>query len=90
MNTLSRDSVTWVWLLLVLITAGSWAVGSHLLLDGAARHLLAVGAILLFTGLKMHLVIRHFMEVNHAPAWLKLFCNGWLAVLLFSLLWLYH
>lgn len=88
MQTLARDSVTWVWLLLMLITAGSWAVGSHVLL--AANHLLAVGAILLFTCIKMHLVIRHFMEVNHAPGWLKLFCSGWLAVLFFSLLGLYR
>ena len=88
MNTLLRDSVTWVWLLLLLITAGSWAVGSHVWL--ASNHLLAVGTILLFTGIKMHLVIQHFMEVKHAPSWLKLFCSGWLAVLFFSLLWLYH
>lgn len=84
----ARDSVTWVWLLLLLITAGSWAVGSHVLL--VANHLLAVGAVLLFTCIKMHLVICHFMEINHAPGWLKLFCNGWLAVLFFSLLGLYH
>ncbi|MEK1941024.1 MAG: cytochrome C oxidase subunit IV family protein [Pseudomonas sp.] len=88
MTTFTRDSITWVWLLLLLITGASWAVGSHVLL--ATNHLLAVGSILLFTGIKMHLVIRHFMEVNHAPGWLKWFCSAWLAVLFASLLWLYH
>lgn len=88
MTALTRNSITWVWLLLVLITGASWAVGSHVWL--ASNHLLAVVFILLFTGVKMHLVIRHFMEVNHAPAWLKHFCSIWLALLLASLLWLYH
>lgn len=88
MTILTRNSITWVWLLLVLITGVSWAVGSHVFL--VSNHLLAVFFILLFTGVKMYLVIRHFMEVNHAPAWLNGVCSVWLALLLASLLWLYY
>jgi hypothetical protein len=90
MATFLRDSVTRVWLLLLLITAGSWAVGAHVVLGDRANHLLVLGTILLLTCIKMYLVIRHFMEVKSAPLLLKYACNSWLAVVFWGLFWLYH
>jgi hypothetical protein len=40
---------------------------------------LATIGVVLFAAIKSRLVIRHFMDVRFAPAWLLWTCDGWLA-----------
>ena len=42
--------------------------------------------VLLIAAVKTYLVIWHFMEVRHAPRWLKAVTGSW-ALALFSLFW---
>ncbi len=84
MTTYIRSPLTIVWAVLTLVTLVSWLTAR----DGGAAHVLnpsvtVVG--LLIAAVKTQLVIWHFMEVRHAPRWLKVTTTGWL-VGLFALL----
>jgi hypothetical protein len=62
------------------------------MLDGGAR--LSPGtaltsAVLAITAVKTRLVIREFMEVRAAPAWLRRATDAWLAVLMAAIIALY-
>jgi hypothetical protein len=48
-----------------------------------------VAAIVVLGLVKCRLVIRYFMEVRHAPRWLRIATDGWLAVLWPALLVIY-
>lgn len=88
MSTSVRGNLTWVWLLLLVITAGSWAMGTHWL-GPKEGGVLALAAVLALSLVKMRLVILHFMEVQHAPAAIRYLCGAWLIVLFAALLWIY-
>lgn len=88
MNAVLRGTATWVWLLLLAITLGSWAIGSHLF-DAERGGAIALAAVLALSLVKMHLVIRHFMEVQRAPALIRHLSSVWLLVLFSTLLWIY-
>jgi uncharacterized membrane protein len=45
--------------------------------------------VLLIAAVKAFLVIWHFMEVRHAPTWLKATTSGWVIVLFALLLGVY-
>lgn len=51
---------------------------------------MALVSVLLFTVFKMHLVIRHFMMVRHAPVVIRYLCTTWLVLLFALLLWVYR
>ncbi|MGI8335732.1 cytochrome C oxidase subunit IV family protein [Actinomadura scrupuli] len=48
-----------------------------------------VAAIVLLGLIKCRLIIRYFMEVRHAPRWLRTATDGWLVVLWLTLLGIY-
>ncbi|GAA2151500.1 cytochrome C oxidase subunit IV family protein [Actinomadura napierensis] len=48
-----------------------------------------VAAIVVLGLVKCRLIIRCFMEVRHAPRWLRAATDGWLAVLWLTLLVIY-
>jgi hypothetical protein len=48
-----------------------------------------VAAIVVLGLVKCRLIIRYFMEVRHAPRWLQVATDGWLAVLWLTLLVIY-
>jgi Prokaryotic Cytochrome C oxidase subunit IV len=48
-----------------------------------------VAAIVVLGLVKCRLIIRYFMEVRHAPRWLRRATDGWLAVLWLTLLVVY-
>ncbi|AOE86763.1 cytochrome C oxidase subunit IV family protein [Pseudomonas sp. TCU-HL1] len=83
-----RENVTAVWVLLLVITVGSWALGTHLLGESLGR-ILAPASILALALIKARLVILHFMEVRHAPAAIRQLCSAWLVVVFGGLLWFY-
>lgn len=48
-----------------------------------------VTAIAVLGLIKCRLIIRYFMEVRHAPRWLQIATDGWLAVIWLVLLGIY-
>jgi hypothetical protein len=84
MTSLIRNPLTIVWALLTAVTIAS----SLIALDGGASHQInttVTTVVLLIAAVKAQVVIRHFMEVRHAPVWLKAITSGWV-VGLFALL----
>ncbi|MGE2728162.1 cytochrome C oxidase subunit IV family protein [Mycolicibacterium vaccae] len=84
MTAYLRHPLTIVWAVLTAVTVASWLTAR----DTAAVHHVDTTVtlvVLLIAAVKTQLVIWHFMEVRHAPRWLKVTTNGWL-VGLFSLL----
>lgn len=85
MTAYLRNSLTYVWGILVVVTVASWVIGrghgTEYRLDAAITT-----GVLVIAALKAHLVIRHFMEVRHASAWLKRTAYGWNVALLCALL----
>jgi Prokaryotic Cytochrome C oxidase subunit IV len=76
MTSLVRNPLTLVWALLTAVTVAS----SLIAIDGGASHQInttVTTAVLLIAAFKAHMVIRHFMEVRHAPFWLKATTSGW-------------
>jgi len=84
MDLILRDSVTRIWLLLLALTAGSWALGTG---NGG---LAASAGILALACFKIRLVMLHFMEVQEAPPALRWTCEGWIVAMLGTLLWMYR
>ncbi|MET0699799.1 MAG: cytochrome C oxidase subunit IV family protein [Mycobacterium sp.] len=79
-----RSRSTIVWVLLMMVTVVSWLTAR----DGGAAHVVnptVTVVVLLIAAVKTYLVIWHFMEVRHAPRWLKVTTASW-AIVLFALL----
>jgi Prokaryotic Cytochrome C oxidase subunit IV len=87
-TTYVRSPLTIVWALLTAVTVVSWLTARD---GGAAHHVNATVTVvvLLIAALKAQLVIWHFMEVRHAPAWLKATTSGWV-VALFAVLLVFY
>jgi cytochrome c oxidase subunit IV len=87
-TTYVRNPLTIVWAVLTLITVVSWLTAR----DGGAAHVVnatVTVVALLIAAVKTQLVIWHFMEVRHAPRWLKVTTSSWLLVLFALLLGFY-
>jgi hypothetical protein len=77
-----------VWALLTTVTIAS----SLIAVDGGASHQInttVTTVVLLIAAFKAQMVIRHFMEVRRAPAWLKATTSGWVLGLFALLLGFY-
>lgn len=88
MTSLIRNPLTMVWALLTMVTIAS----SLIAVDGGASHQInttVTTVVLLIAAFKAHVVIRHFMEVRHAPVWLKATTGGWVLGLFALLLGFY-
>jgi Prokaryotic Cytochrome C oxidase subunit IV len=88
MTSLIRNPLTIVWALLTAVTVAS----SWIAIDGGASHQInttVTTIVLLIAAFKAHMVIRHFMEVRHAPVWLKATTSGWVLGLFALLLGFY-
>jgi len=72
-----RHPLTRLWLVLLLATVVSWWLRSDSHAADQASVLTTV-AILAVAIVKCRLVIRSYMEVRYAPAWLQLTCDAWL------------
>jgi hypothetical protein len=88
MTSLIRNPLTIVWALLTTVTIAS----SLIAIDGGASHQInttVTTVVLLLAAFKAQLVIWHFMEVRHAPVWLKATTSGWVLGLFALLLGFY-
>ena len=79
--TMTEKAVTQTWLLLVVITVGSWWLAPAQYSDTLRASVPITALVLVLTLIKSRLIIRQFMEVRTAPKWLKLATDGWLMVL---------
>ena len=88
MKTYLYNRLTGVWAFLVAITIVSWLVGrGH---GGEYRANAAVTlCVLAIAAAKSQLVLKHFMEVDSGPSWLKWTASAWVAGLLVLLLLAY-
>lgn len=88
-----RTRVTRVWLLLSAVTLVSAGLGGdHLSGRPAAGYspsALVTAAVLAIAMVKARFIIRDFMDVRAAPAWLRYGTDGWLVALLAVFLILY-
>jgi cytochrome c oxidase subunit IV len=76
MTSLIRNPLTIVWALLTTVAIAS----SLIAVDGGASHQInttVTTVVLAIAAFKAHMVIWHFMEVRHAPVWLKATTGGW-------------
>jgi Prokaryotic Cytochrome C oxidase subunit IV len=74
-------STTAVWVVLSAITVISWWLGpaNH---SGPLAPSTVITVVVLALGfIKARLIIRHFMEVGTAPAWLRVSTDVWLVAL---------
>ena len=82
-------AITIAWIVLCVITIGSWWLSpAHLAVAAVASVPISV-AVIVLGFIKSRLIIRYFMEVRSAPRWLRLATDGWLVALWGSVLAIY-
>jgi caa(3)-type oxidase subunit IV len=70
----TKTTAVVVGVVLAALTLGSYLLGiDHLL--GFSR--LAMAVILVIAFVKVFLVTQYFMDIRHAPTWLKVIVHGW-------------
>lgn len=67
-----NKSPIYVWAFLAFATLASWGIGAR-----DPLHALPL-LVVMIAVIKCRLVIRYFMDVRHAPAWLRYSCDAWL------------
>ncbi|KWX24383.1 prokaryotic cytochrome C oxidase subunit IV family protein [Mycolicibacterium wolinskyi] len=83
MNVIRR--ITVVWATLCVVTVVSWWLG-----HGAAVASVPITvSVVALAAIKCRLIIREFMEVRTAPAWLRFGTDAWLAALSATVLAIY-
>ncbi|MEC9359707.1 MAG: cytochrome C oxidase subunit IV family protein [Pseudomonadota bacterium] len=86
MRELFIDRVSLVWLVLVAATVLSFEVG-HGIGFGDVRH--ASAAVLIISCIKVRLVVLDFMELRHAPHFVRIIAEAWVVSLCAILVTLY-
>jgi hypothetical protein len=88
MNILLYQRITAIMALLFLLTIGSWLLGHA---NSGVNVRAATILIILVAAFKIRYVMLDFMEIRSAPRLLRMFCEGWIAVLavvILTLQWL--
>jgi len=88
-GTTTERKLLWAWAVLVLITVGSWWLAPAHFTDTMQPSAGVTALLLAMMAVKCRIVMRSFMEVNHAPRWLKVGTDGWLAVLVVTVFAIY-
>lgn len=78
MKALLLSRITAVWALLVGATMLSWELGHGLGFDSVRT---AGAAILVVTFIKVRLVMLDFMEIRHAPRWMRWVGESWIVLI---------
>jgi hypothetical protein len=83
-------TTTYAWVILCAITIMSWWLAPGHSHNGPAVASVPITVAVVVLGfIKGRMIIRYFMEVRHAPRWLKLFTDAWLTLLWASVLAIY-
>ncbi len=88
-DTTTERRLLWAWAVLVLITVGSWWLAPAHFTETMQPSIGVTALVLAMMYVKCRIVIRSFMEVNHAPRWLKIAMESWLAVLVIAVFGIY-
>jgi hypothetical protein len=86
--TASR-TVTAVWLILSAITVGSWWLAPGHMHGPTTASVPITVAVVVLGAVKSRLIIRYFMEVRTAPAWLRIATDAWLVLFWVTVLAIY-
>lgn len=78
MKALLLSRVTAVWALLVAATLCSWELGHGVGFETARA---AGSAILVVTFIKVRFVMLDFMEIRHAPRWMRVTGQAWIVLI---------
>jgi len=89
MSSTTSRAITWTWLALSAITIGSWWMAPGHSAGVTVPSVPITVLVLTLASIKCYLIIQNFMEVRHAPRWLRLSTNAWLAVLFSTILIIY-
>ena len=84
MGAYSRNPLTWVWAFLTAITIASWWISHNTGMVYEVNGVITL-VVLFIAAIKSRYVIRYFMEVRHAPAWLQRTLDAWLVFLFLML-----
>lgn len=76
-----QRAVTVAWFVLAAITLLSWWLAPAHAHGSAAASVPITLAVIALAAVKGRLIIRYFMEVRHAPHWLRWATDAWLLVL---------
>jgi len=78
--------LTVIWLLLLAATALSWGLGI-----GALVHATRVAgtAIVVVAFFKIRLIMLEFMEIRHAPLFMRIGCEAWVLAICGGIVFLY-
>lgn len=77
MTSYLKNPLTYAWAFLAAITVLSWGLTRSSAVAIEPDVVLTV-SVLIMAAIKVQLVVRYFMEVRHAPRWLKWTTDGWL------------
>lgn len=89
MSSTAEMPVTRIWGFLSAITLLSWALASARGGEEFSPSIPITVAVIAIAVVKARFIIRHFMGVRAAPAWLRLFTDAWLAAVSAVILALY-
>jgi hypothetical protein len=73
-----------VWGSLVAVTVAGWR-----LVEAENSGTAVVALVAIFGLAKCWLIVRHFMDVRHAPRWLQIVTTAWMGILWLTLLVLF-
>jgi Prokaryotic Cytochrome C oxidase subunit IV len=82
MQSYFHNRLIYIWLFLSIITVFAWWMGSGHGANSYHANAAVSAVVVLLALVKTRLVIRNYMEVRLAPAWLQLTCDAWLLYLL--------
>jgi hypothetical protein len=81
--------ITMAWVVLSVITIASWWLAPGHASGVAAASVPITVTVIVLGVIKSRMILRYFMEIRTAPAWLKLATDAWLAILWLAILVIY-
>ena len=78
MTHLIKNRITLIWFVLIAATALSWEMGHGVGFDDIRY---ASIAIIVVSLVKVRFVILDFMEIRHAPAYMRIVGEAWCAII---------